>query len=135
MKIMVTAGLVVIQNRKLLLAFSRNKQAWYLPGGKVDQGETTGNALIREVREELNIDLCEEDLNYYTHVSAPAFGEKNGYQMEQDCFMHELRQEANPSAEIQALKFFDIGNYSLEPSQVPGVVMIMHQLKKDGYID
>jgi len=32
---MQTAGLVVIKNRKLLLAFSNNKQAYYLPGGKV----------------------------------------------------------------------------------------------------
>jgi hypothetical protein len=32
-----TAGLVVIKNRKLLLAFSKNKQAFYLPGAKPTQ--------------------------------------------------------------------------------------------------
>ena len=130
-----TAGLVVVKNRKLLLAFSRNKQAWYLPGGKVDPGETTEHALIREVREELNIQLSHHELRYYTHISAMAFGEINELQMEQDCFFHELKQIPNPAAEIVAIKYFDIESYSKEPSQVPGVVMIMNQLKMDGIID
>ena len=55
-----TAGLVVIKNRKLLLAFSKNKQAWYLPGGKTDLGETAQDALLREIKEELDIDAIEQ---------------------------------------------------------------------------
>jgi len=45
---MTTAGLVVVKDRKLLLAFSNNKKAFYLPGGKTDEGETTREALLRE---------------------------------------------------------------------------------------
>lgn len=54
---LLTAGLVVVQDNKLLLTYSNNKKAWYLPGGKIDQGETAREALIREIREELNIDV------------------------------------------------------------------------------
>ena len=49
------AGLIVLKNRKLLLAFSNNKKAFYLPGGKVDANETSLQALQREIKEELNI--------------------------------------------------------------------------------
>ncbi len=79
-----TVGLLHIHNRKLLLAFSNNKQCYYLPGGKVDAGETAVSALLREIAEELNVQLAENNLHYYTHISAPAFGETNGTIMEQD---------------------------------------------------
>ena len=130
-----TAGLVVIKNRKLLLAFSKNKQAFYLPGGKTDGGETTKQGLVREINEELNILLHEEDLKYYTHITAAAFGETNGVIMEQDCFLCELREAPIPAAEIGALEYFTADSYSHQPSQVPGVVMILQLLKMDGIID
>ena len=130
-----TAGLVVIKNRKLLLAFSKNKQAFYLPGGKTDAGETAKQGLIREIDEELNLLLREDDLKYYTHITAPAFGETNGVIMEQECFICELMQTPVPAAEISALEYFTVSSYTLQPKQVPGVVMILQLLKEDGMID
>ncbi|MBS1947735.1 MAG: NUDIX domain-containing protein [Bacteroidetes bacterium] len=130
-----TAGLVVLKEKKLLLAFSNNKQAWYLPGGKVDTNETAEAALIRESREELNIELKKSDLKFYMHITAPAFGEKEGIIMEQDCYLYDLHEEPLPSAEIRAVKYFDSHSYSSEPEQVPGVVMILQALKKNGLAD
>jgi ADP-ribose pyrophosphatase YjhB (NUDIX family) len=132
---MQTAGLIVIKNRKLLLAFSNNKQAFYLPGGKVNHNETAVEALVREIKEELNVDLRLTRLQYYTHITAPAFGEKNGIVMEQECFLYELEEQAEPNAEIGELAYFNTGAYSLQPQQVPGVVMIMNKLKRGDLID
>lgn len=132
---LITAGLVIVKKRKLLLAFSKNKKAWYLPSGKTEHNESTSAALIREIKEELNIDLGPDALSYYMHVSAPAFGEKNNIIMEQDCFLYELSHNPKPSAEIEAFKYFDTVDYSFEPSQVPGVIILMNQLKKDNLIN
>lgn len=55
MRKLATAGLIVVKDNKLLLAFSNNKKAWYLPGGKIDAGETSVQALQREIKEELNL--------------------------------------------------------------------------------
>src|SRR6266700_2971985 len=120
-----TAGLVVIRNRKLLLAFSANKKAFYLPGGKIDAGESALEALVREIKEELAIEPVREQLQYYTHITAPAFGEQPGIIMEQDCFLYELQETPLPNAEISALDYFDCAGYALQPKQAPGVVMIM----------
>ncbi|MHA4809862.1 NUDIX hydrolase [Flavitalea flava] len=129
-----TAGLVVIKDRKLLLAFSLNKQAFYLPGGKVDAGETSQSAVIRETREEMNVDLDPAHLRFYSHITAPAFGERPELIMEQDCFLYDLQQTPHPSSEIGALNYFDTESYRKEPQQVPGVVLLMEQLKQDGLI-
>jgi 8-oxo-dGTP pyrophosphatase MutT (NUDIX family) len=130
-----TAGLVILNNRKLLLAFSKNKQAFYLPGGKVDAGETSVEALVRETGEELGIALEPNRLRYYTHITAAAYGESNGAIMEQDCFRYELDDHPRPGAEIGALQYFDEADFSLEPAQVPGVVMLIEQLQKEGLMD
>lgn len=130
-----TAGLLVIENRKLLLAYSRNKQCFYLPGGKINKDETARSALCREIAEEMNVDLEETDLQFYTHISAPAYGEMNGTIMEQDCFLLNKKIQPAASAEIGELKYFSLDEYLLETNKAPGTVMILEQLKANGLID
>lgn len=125
----------MIKNRKLLLAFSSNKQCFYLPGGKIDTGESPTSALCREIAEELNIRLQESELEYYTHISAPAYGEANGVVMEQDCFFVNRPVEPEAAAEIGELKYFCLEDYLQQPHTAPGAVMILEQLKADGFID
>lgn len=131
---LLTAGLVVVQDNKLLLTYSNNKKAWYLPGGKIDQGETAREALIREIREELNIDLQPGKIESYKHISAPAYGEDPELIMEQDTFRYDLTEKIQPSHEIAAVKFFDLEMYKQEPAQVPGVLKVFALLKEDDII-
>jgi 8-oxo-dGTP pyrophosphatase MutT (NUDIX family) len=129
-----TAGLVVIKNRKLLLAFSKNKKAWYLPGGKIDGDESIIDGLIREIKEELNIFLNREESCFYIHIAAPAFGEHPDTIMEQDCFFYPLAEIPEAAAEIEALKYFDCNSYRQE-TPVPGVILLMLYLQQDNLID
>jgi 8-oxo-dGTP pyrophosphatase MutT (NUDIX family) len=130
-----TAGLVSLKDRKLLLAFSKNKRAFYLPGGKIDKGETSQSALRREILEELNIRINPEELRFYAHITAQAFGEENGIRMEQDCFWQNLKEEPRPGSEVLRLQYFDAETYGLEAEQVPGVLLLMQQLKRENLID
>jgi ADP-ribose pyrophosphatase YjhB (NUDIX family) len=130
-----TAGLLVIENRKLLLAFSTNKQCFYLPGGKIGEGETATAALCREIAEELNTGIREEELKFYTHISAPAYGEEKGMIMEQECFFLDKKINPSASAEIGELKYFSLGEYLREEKKAPGAVLILEKLQKEGWID
>lgn len=125
-----TAGLVVVKEGKLLLAFSKNKQAWYLPGGKVDAGETSQEALLREIREELNANLDANQLMFYTHISAPAYGE-DCLQMEQDCFIYPPLNGIAPGNEIGAIRYFSLEAYLEEPAQVIGTLEVFKKLEED----
>ncbi|AIM38330.1 DNA mismatch repair protein MutT [Sphingobacterium sp. ML3W] len=131
---LLTAGLVTLKDRKLLLAYSNNKKAWYLPGGKVDHGEDSVQSLRREVLEELLVDLDNERLRYYCHITAPAYGENPSVIMEQDCFIYDLREEIQPSNEIGAVRYFSRTEYEQEQIRVIGVLMVFDQLETDGLI-
>jgi 8-oxo-dGTP pyrophosphatase MutT (NUDIX family) len=130
-----TAGLLLIKDKKLLLAYSNNKKCFYLPGGKLDKDETSKAALCREIAEELNVWLSVDELSYYTHITAPAYGESEGIIMEQDCFFPMAAMAPHPSAEIGELRFFTLAAYQEETNKAPGAVTVLEQLKKDGYID
>ena len=130
-----TVGLLIIRDRKLLLAYSKNKKCFYLPGGKIDENESPQGALCREISEELHVHLNERDLQYYTHISAPAFGELNGVIMEQECFFATKNVNPQAASEIGELKYFSLGDYLVQEHIAPGAVMVLEKLKEEGYID
>lgn len=129
-----TAGLLLIKNKKLLLAFSKNKQCFYLPGGKAADDETTSQALCREIAEELNVAINETELEYYTHITVPAYGEQEGIVMEQDCFLIGQDIEPSAAAEIGELRYFTLKEYLQQSNTAPGAIMILQRLTNEGLI-
>lgn len=66
------AALVDVDNRVLIAQRPEGKSMaglWEFPGGKVHDGETPEAALVRELAEELGIDVCEECLAPFTFAS------------------------------------------------------------------
>lgn len=46
---------IIISNNKILAMHDECSPYFYLPGGRVQMGETAEHAVVREVEEELNI--------------------------------------------------------------------------------
>lgn len=70
--LVVAVALVDSDNRVLISRRPPGKQLaglWEFPGGKIDAGETPEQALIRELREELDIELCTTCLAPLTFAS------------------------------------------------------------------
>lgn len=63
----------LVNERKLLLASrppgKKLAGIWELPGGKLEANETPEQALVRELKEELHIDVCAEELEPLTFAS------------------------------------------------------------------
>lgn len=61
---------IYIKDKKVLVTLSRGKNVWYIPGGKRNREENDEEALIREVKEELSVDLVKETVKKYGVFSA-----------------------------------------------------------------
>ena len=67
----VVAAIIKKNNRYLIVQRNKNKHLglkWEFPGGKVKSNESFKEALIREIREELNITISVQDKIAKKHI-------------------------------------------------------------------
>ena len=68
------AAIIIDKNEKLLLQLRDDYSEIFFPnhwgcfGGAIEHGESTEQALIREVKEELEIDIAAENCEYFINV-------------------------------------------------------------------
>ncbi|MFI4957351.1 MAG: NUDIX domain-containing protein [Gammaproteobacteria bacterium] len=122
---------VYVKNKQLLGARSKNKDLYYIPGGKRDPGESDQEALIREIKEELSVDLKPESIVYASTFSAQAHGKPEGTMVKITCYFADFAGEIKADAEIeqvQWLSYQDRAHCSLI------MQLIMDWLREDGLV-
>jgi len=77
---------VLIKDRRFLITRSKGKAFFVAPGGKMEKGETITDALKRELKEELQIDIDTADLKEFGTFYALAAGHADTY-LQMDVFL------------------------------------------------
>lgn len=86
---------------KLLSTRSRGKDRYYLPGGKREAGETDAETLVREIKEELTVDLDAASLQHVGTFEAQAHGHPAGVRIVMICYSGHYAGTLQPAAEIE----------------------------------
>ncbi|MEO8386034.1 MAG: NUDIX domain-containing protein [Betaproteobacteria bacterium] len=99
-----------IRNRKVLVARSKGKTLFYLPGGKRDVGESDHQALIREVSEEISVDLLPASIRFAAIFEAQADGKSAGTTVRMTCYFADFTGSIAAAAEIEEVAWLDRGD-------------------------
>ncbi|MFD1542297.1 NUDIX hydrolase [Nonomuraea guangzhouensis] len=94
---------VHLQDGKILSTRSRGKDAYYIPGGKREPGETDLDTLIREIDEELAVAIIPASATHFGTFQAQAHGHANGVTVQMTCYTADYRGTPTPSSEIEEL--------------------------------
>lgn len=96
---------ILINNKTILSTRSFGKDKFYIPGGKREQGETDAEALCREIKEELSVDLIIDTLRFVGEFQAQAHGHPNGKMVKMTCYMADYSGELAAASEIEEFKW------------------------------
>lgn len=117
----------------MIQARSTGKSAFYMAGGKIDPGETAEQALHREIREELDVDLtCVELLGLF---ECEAWGHPPGTALQITCFRAEVTSQPKPTSEIAEIRYFTRDEYAAMPDVAPGSLMVFDRMRALDLID
>ncbi|NQX44213.1 NUDIX domain-containing protein [Paenibacillus tritici] len=94
---------IYVVDGKVLGARSKGKDTYYFPGGKREPGESDAETLIREVEEELSVQIRPETIAEFGSFEAQADGKTEGILVRMTCLSAEFTGELTPASEIEEL--------------------------------
>jgi ADP-ribose pyrophosphatase YjhB (NUDIX family) len=122
---------VHIKDRKVLVALNEGNDTWFLPGGHREAGETEEQTLIREVKEELDVDILLDSIKYFDTFEAQAHGAPEGELVTVACYSASFEGELTASSEISEIDFF---SYGMKDRTSAPTQLVLDDLKRQGRI-
>ena len=104
---------IEIQEGKILSTKSIGKTKYYIPGGKRESGESDEQTLIREISEELSVDILPNTLQYVGTFSAQSDGAKEGVTVIMTCYKAEYYGGLKANSEIEEIKWLNYNDLEI----------------------
>jgi 8-oxo-dGTP diphosphatase len=126
---------IIIKDRKLLVERSIGKYFFIAPGGSIEENETAPEALVRELKEEFDIDVIQSDLEEFGTFYDRAAGQEHLTLREDVFWVRNWEGEPTPTSEVEEIAWLttDIPKGMKVGSTFE--LQVMPRLKKLGVID
>jgi 8-oxo-dGTP pyrophosphatase MutT (NUDIX family) len=112
------------ENKKQLVVRTKGKDKFYNPGGKRIPGETDIQALVREIKQELDIDIIPETAKLFGTYTAQADGKPVGVMVKITAYTADYKGIPKPSSEIEEIAFIDSSDkYRLSAIHMVGGIL------------
>lgn len=128
------SALLVVRDGRVLMVRARGRDVLYLPGGKVEPGETAVQAAVREAHEETGVRIAEPDVDEFAVVTEPAHGQAPGTVVTMTLFLLRDPTDVDPvaSAEVDEVEWVTAGDAGRCP---PAGVETLRLLVAAGLLD
>ncbi len=126
---------IVIQDRKLLVERSKGKEFFIAPGGSIEEGETEKQACVRELKEEFDIEVAEEDLEEFGRFEAAAAGQEDRIVHMAAFTVRRWLGEPTPRSEVEEIAWVTSANEQNLPLGSIFEHEVIPRLKSQNLID
>lgn len=128
----VAAAWVCVRDRRVLVVRAHDSDAFYLPGGKPEPGETHAEAAAREAEEEVGVVLKPDQLQLFRTIEAPAHNRPPGTRVRLVCFTGESDATPAVANEIAELAWFTTADTQ---RCAPAIRLLLDELLRADLID
>ena len=95
---------------KILSTLSTGKSVYYIPGGKRECNETDHETLVREIEEELDVDIVLDTVEYLGVYEAQSDGAEKGIKVKMTCYIGDYVGELKASSEIERFEWLSMSD-------------------------
>lgn len=127
MKTIKVAAAIIKKDNKILIASRKTgefAEMFEFPGGKVEPGETSKQALIREIQEELETSINIDEFFMNVNYTYPTFI------LDMDCFICSLKDEQITLNVHDSIKWITLDQQDI--NWIPADIQIIEKLKERG---
>ncbi|GIH05660.1 DNA mismatch repair protein MutT [Rhizocola hellebori] len=91
---------ILVRSGKLLSSRNHGIDIFYMPGGRRERGESDLDTLLREVKEELTVDIATDTVQHIGTFTAQAHAQPEGVLCVMACYSADYTGELAASSEI-----------------------------------
>lgn len=127
MKTIKVAAAIIKKDNKILIVSRKTGEfagMFEFPGGKVEPGETSKQALIREIQEELETSINIDEFFMNVNYTYPTFI------LDMDCFICSLKDEQITLNVHDSIKWITLDQQDI--NWIPADIQIIEKLKERG---